>query len=312
MRATLMLTMKIPWNAASMILHTRRILTSLPPAAATIFFALLVAFTSLSARPQSGENASDPNFEHPNRIITVHLEGRSISGLASHLKDAKSLRHGVVLFPGYPGIIRLREEGGIIRFEQRGNFLVRSRRHWLDDETVTLVADAPTDQWIAFGQRFRETPRYGTDIAALINEASRIFGVKDWTFIGTSEGSISAYHAARLNPGLAQRLILTASVFLPSRGGPGLRGVSDWERLPAPLLWVHHKEDPCPYTAYRIAREFSAKSASPLVTMHGGGPGSGDACEARTAHGFAGVEIEAIDAMRTWIRTGAVTQDAGK
>ncbi len=137
----------------------------------------------------------------------------------------------MVLFPGYRGIIRLHEEDGNIRFERRGNFLVRSRRHWLDDETVTLVADAPTDQWIAFGQRFRETPRYGSDIAALDNEASR---------------------------------------------------------------------------------EFAAKSASPLVTMHGGGPGSGDACEARTAHGFAGVEIEAIDAMRTWIRTGAVTQDAGK
>jgi len=307
-----MLIMKIPWNTASMILRTRKILTLLPPAAATIFFALLVTFTSPSARAQSGANASDPNFEHPNRIITVHLEGRSISGLASHLKDAKSLRRGVVLFPGYPGIIRLREEDGVIRFEQRGNFLVRSRRHWLDDETVTLVADAPTDQWIAFGQRFRETPRYGADLAALVNEASRIYGVQDWTFVGTSEGSVTAYHASRLNPGLARRIILTASVFLPSRGGPGLYGVSDWGKLPAPLLWVHHEDDPCPYTAYRIAREFAAKSASPLITMHGGGPGSGDACEARTAHGFAGVEEETIVAMRAWVRTGVVTAQEGK
>ncbi|MSQ52336.1 MAG: hypothetical protein EXR28_10635 [Betaproteobacteria bacterium] len=265
----------------------------------------------LAAFAQVQAAAADPNFEQPNHLITVGLEGRSISGLASHRTDAKALRFGVVLFPGYPGIIKLREEAGAIQFEQRGNFLIRSRRHWLDDETLTLVADAPSDQWMAFGQRFRESPRYGADIAALVNEAARRFGVSDWTFIGTSEGSVTAYHAARLNPGLAHRVILTASLFLPSHGGPGLYGVSDWRKPPAPLLWVHHQDDPCPYTAYRTAREFATRSASPLVTVRGGGPGSGAACEARTAHGFAGVEIDAIMAMRSWIKSGVVPPDVG-
>ena len=275
-------------------------------------FAGFVLALASSAGVQAQANDSDPNFEHPNRVITTSLAGRSISGLVTYRRDAKNLRAGIVLFPGYPGIIKLQEANGVIQFEQRGNFLIRSRRHWLDDETLTLVADAPTDQWSGFGQRFRETARYGADIAALVNEAQRRFGVTDWTFVGTSEGSVTAFHAARLNPGLAKRIILTASVFLPSRGGPGLSGVTDWGTLPAPLLWVHHQDDPCPYTAHRSAVEFAARSASPLITMRGGGPGTGGACEARTAHGFTGVEQEAIRAMLDWIRTGALPPPQGQ
>jgi pimeloyl-ACP methyl ester carboxylesterase len=274
-----------------------------------LWLSVLVSSAPHSALAQTQANARDPNFEHPNHLITVNLEGRSISGLASHRKDAKTLRYGVVLFPGYPGIVKLREQEGAIQLELRGNFLVRSRRHWLDGETLTLVADAPSDQWIDFSQRFRETPRYGSDIAALVNEASRKFGVADWTFVGTSDGSVTAFHAARLNPSLARRIILTSSVFLSSRNGPGLYGVTDWGTLPAPLLWVHHQDDPCRYTLYRTAREFAVKSASPLLTVRGGGPGSGDACEARTAHGFAGVERETVLAMRTWIKSGVVPPD---
>ena len=44
------------------------------------------------------------------------------------------------------------------RFDLRGNFLVRSRRHWLDEETLAVAVDAPSDQWATFSQTFRETP----------------------------------------------------------------------------------------------------------------------------------------------------------
>jgi pimeloyl-ACP methyl ester carboxylesterase len=88
------------------------------------------------------------------------------------------------------------------------------------------MVDAPSDQWATFSQGFRESPRYGADVAALLNEVARRFGVEDWTFVETSEGSIGAFHAARMNPGLARRVILSSSLFQPSRYGPGLSGVS--------------------------------------------------------------------------------------
>ncbi len=255
--------------------------------------------------------AGDPNLSHPNQVVTVAIGSHAISGLVTHLRDATAFKYGIVLFPGYPGIMRLREEGGMPRFELRGNFLVRSRRHWLDGETLVVAVDAPSDQWATFSQTFRETPRYGADVAALVKELARRHGVEDWTFVGTSEGSVSAYHAARQNPDLARRLILTASLFQTSRIGPGLSGVS-WEGLQGRLLWVHHEADPCEYTAYKDAKRFAEKSRSPLLTVRGGDPGRGDACMAYTAHGFVGMEQQTVEAMRQWVKSGAIPPDVAR
>jgi hypothetical protein len=276
----------------------------------TLFAALLLP-TLQYAYGQSAKAPTDPNLPHPTHVVTVTGQGYTISGLVTHLQDAKAFKYGIAMFPGSPGIMKLREENGQPKFGLQGNFLVRSRRHWLDDETLVAVVDAPSDQWETFHQQFRETPRYGADVAALLKEVGRRFAVEDWTLIGTSEGSVSAFHAARMNPGLARRLILTSSLFQPSRNGPGLFNVT-WDGLLARLLWVHHKDDPCKYTSYYDAQRFAEKSRSPLVTVRGGGPERGDACQAFTAHGFVGVEIETINAMRSWVKTGAIPPDLGR
>ena len=158
----------------------------------------------------------------------------------------------------------LREEAGQPRFELGGNFLIRSRRHWLDDETLVIAIDAPSDQWASFSQLFRQGPRYGADVAALLAEATRRYAVSDWTLVGNSEGSVSAFHAARMNPGLAQRLILTSSLFLSGGNGPGLSGTS-WDAVTARLLWVHHEDDGCRFTPHRSARQFAKRPAAPAL-----------------------------------------------
>jgi hypothetical protein len=273
---------------------------------ALLGLAMLAAFTT--PVQAQGEHKHDPNLKHPTFIVTAVRDGYTIAGLATHLAGAKTFKYGIALFPGYPGIMKLHEQDGRPRFEMGGNFLVRTRRFWLDDETLVVVIDAPSDEWRSFSQQFRTTARYGADVKALVAEVARRFHVSDWTFVGTSEGSVSAYQAARLNPSLAQRLILTSSLFLPSRNGPGLSGVS-WD-VPLPrLLWVHHENDPCDYTPYREAKRYAEKTHSPLVTVHGGGPGRGKPCEAHSAHGYEGVERETVAAMRTWVRTGKAPAD---
>jgi len=275
------------------------------PRLPTVAFAVLLLSTLRLAYGQASDPpAGDPNLAHPNHLVTVAAQGYTISGLVTHLREAKVSKYGVALFPGHPGIMKLREENGQVRFGLGGNFLVRSRRHWLDENTLVVVVDAPSDQWAAFAQVFRESPRYGADVAALLREIASRFGVAEWTFVGTSEGSVSAFHAARMNPALARRVILTSSLFQPSRNGPGLSWVS-WEGLSAPLLWVHHENDPCTYTSYRDAQRFAQKTRSPVVTVRGGGPGRGNACEAFSAHGFVGMESETVAAMRSWVKTGA-------
>lgn len=269
-----------------------------------LLLAAALLLPALSALAQtSSAAASDPNMEFPTRLHTVARGDYTITALITHHGTPQAFRHGLALFAGHPGILKLREEEGAVRFDLRGNFLVRSRRQWLDDDILVAVVDAPSDQWDSFSQKWRETARYGADVAALLTDIGARYTVADWSFVGTSEGSISAFHAARMNPALARRLILTASVFSPSRNGPGLSDV-ELSTLPAATLWVHHEDDPCRYTAYRVAQEFAAKSGKPLLTMRGGGPGRGGACEAYTAHGFVGVEREAVRGMLHWIRNG--------
>ena len=240
-------------------------------------------------------------------IVVVKRGSYSISGLVAHQPDARP-KYGIALFPGSPGILRLRMEQGNPAFNQAGNFVIRSRRWWLDANTLTVAVDAPSDQWTTFDQGFRHGARYGADVAALLGEVGKRFGIEDWTLVGTSEGSVSAFHAARMSPGLARRLILTSSLFRLSRSGAGLSDarLSDYT---GKLLWVHHADDPCQFTPYRDAQAFAKKSGAPLVTVRGGGPERGAACEPFSAHGFVGVERPAIEAMRSWIKTGTVPAD---
>jgi len=252
-----------------------------------------------------------PALAQVDEVVKVDLKGYSVAGLVTHAEGARQFKYGVALFPGYPGILKLAQVDGKPQFELGGNFLVRSRRHWLDAETMTVVVDAPSDQWASFDQMFRARPRYGADVRALLDEVARRFPVGEWTFVGTSEGTVSAYQAARMNPPLARRVILSSSELSPNSTGPGLAFV-DWSELKAPLLWVHHEADPCQFTSYREAQRFAQRTKSPLVTVRGGGEGRGGACQAFTAHGFVGIERETVLAMRSWIKTGAVPADVGR
>ena len=252
-----------------------------------------------------------PAWGQSELVVSAKLERYSIAGLVMRRESATAFKHGIALFPGHPGILRLQEENGEPRFELRGNFLVRSRRHWLDDETLVALIDAPSDEWNGFSQHFRATARYGADVARLLAEISARLPVESWTFVGTSEGSVSAFHAARMNPQLARRVILTASLFEPGRNGPGLASAR-LDQLAAPLLWVHHAEDPCRFTPYHQARRYAERTMSPLITVRGGGPEKGDPCQAFTAHGFVGMEREVVLAMRSWIRTGTAASELAR
>lgn len=277
--------------------------------------AMLVVGLITGLQPALGQTGlsapGDPGSSVTNSVLTVAIKDYSISGLVTHLPQAKTFKYGVALFPGAPAIMKVREEGGQPRFMLGGNFLIRSRQHWLDDETLIISVDAPSDQWAGFGQWFRQNPRYGADVAALLAEASRRYAVKDWTLVGTSEGTVSAVHAARMNPGMAQRVILTSSLFLAAGHGPGISGVN-WAEIKPRLLWIHHEDDSCRFTPYRSAREHAEMTGAPLVTVRGGGTPRGASCEAYAAHGFVGIERETVLAMRSWVKAGVTPADVVK
>ena len=95
-------------------------------------------------------------------------------------------------------------------------------------------------------------------------------------------------------------VVLTSSVTVAARSGPGLSGF-DYAQIKAPVLLMHHTEDSCTYTPYRDARSIAQAQRYPLISVTGGKPASSDPCEAFSAHGFLGKEPETVEAMVNWM-----------
>jgi len=275
---------------------------------AILMLGALLAFPPNSVHAQG--KGKDPNAAFANEMIVAQLPGRSIAALVTHRPGATKFTHGIALFPGSPGWIELRVEDGQVQYGMRGNFLIRARRHFLEDGYLTAVIDAPSDQQPSFHQSHRETPRYGEEVRAIIEAVSKKYGALDWTFIGTSEGSVSAVHAARMVPE-AKRVVLTSSVVFP---GPRGRGVEAGhvKQVKIPLLWVHHRRDPCKFTPYYRVKSYAEETGTPLVSVTGAGDTRGNPCEAFSEHGFVGTEVKVIQATLSWIRTGQVPPDVSE
>ncbi len=260
-------------------------------------FLLLFLATGFSALAARGQNTVSES------VITATFADRSISALVTHLESHRPFVRGILLMPGHPGIMKLQSPDS---FMLKGNFLIRSRRFWLDEETVVFSVDAPSDEWQGFTGRFRSSPRYAEDIRALVAEISKRFGTFPLVVVGTSEGSVSAYYAARALDPERTKVIFTSSLFNNSANSPGLAAL-DFDDFKVPMLWVHHANDPCAWTPYWQAKRYAEKTRSPLITVKSGNTGRGNDCEAFSRHGYIGVEKETVEAMKQWLVTGVAT-----
>jgi hypothetical protein len=268
---------------------------------------------ALALAPLAFAQGNDPNSAFANELIVVPFKDHSIAGLVTHRPEDKKFTHALALFPGSPGQVKLQMQNGQIVFgDLRGNFLVRARRHFLEPGFLTVVVDAPNDHWFGlFTHEFRASPRYGEDVRGLVDEVARRYGDLDWTFIGTSEGVVSAVQAARMAAPPPKRVVLTSSLTGPNFQGPGLR-FSEVKALSVPVLWVHHRRDPCRGTPYSTTKSWAEELHEPLVTVTGSKDARGDPCEARSEHGFAGRELQTVKAIVAWIRTGQAPAEIGE
>ncbi len=205
----------------------------------------------------------------------------------------------VILFPGGVGAIRLRTEGGVIRLAE-GNFVVRSRQMFVDRGIATAVVDAPSDQSRGMDDSFRLGEQHATDITRIsATLKSRFPGVAVF-LVGTSRGTISAAAVASAFGDGGAGIVLSSTLLVGSRRGPGLSKF-DYSRIKAPVLLVHHAEDGCNVTPYHNARSLADKLRYPLITVNGGNPPTSEPCEAQSAHGYLGKEMETVDAIVKWM-----------
>lgn len=222
--------------------------------------------------------------------------GRSVPYLlAGDIGDSASgVQAMAILFNGGEGYVGLIKKG----IPQPGaNFLVRSRQLFVERGVPVAVIDVPAGMR-GMPDSFRMSQLHADDVAALAGDMQRQFPTARLFLIGTSRGTVSAaYAGAALGTRLAG-VVLTSSVFDASRGGAGLSGF-DYEKIKAPLLFVHHVEDGCRVTPYSAAKALSERY--PLISVHGGKPAASGPCDPFSAHGYYGVESATVDAIVHWM-----------
>ncbi len=215
-----------------------------------------------------------------------------------------------VMFAGGDGQLHL----GQVREGYTGtalgrNFLIRTRQMFLDQGIGVVIVDAPTDRPNGMEASYRFSPAHAADIAAVVDWLrATAAGAPVW-LAGTSMGTVSALRgAASLGPSVAG--VVISSVILKSTKRmdtyithpDGARDM-DLSGVTAPVLVVSHKGDACPATppdrVWLLARKLKRCTT---LEVRGGLPPEGGPCEALAAHGFYGVEAEAVGAMCAFIK----------
>ena len=209
----------------------------------------------------------------------------------------------LILFAGGSGYLKIREDG--IR-KLSNNFLVRTRQQFAEHGFTVAVMDSPSDHKRL--DDVRDTEWHAQDVGKVINHLRTLSKAPVW-LVGTSRGTLSAANAAARLPrskGGADGLVLSSSV--SERGGqrPACLCDIDLKKITVPTLFLHHREDDCSVTPFQETRALFDKlrnaPAREFIGLTGGLPAQSRACGALSAHGFLGIEQQAVSAIATWIR----------
>ncbi len=288
--------------------------------------ALILLSAMIPAAPALAQTQAEPEAWE----ILVHLPTRPGVTQDFLLMKPGQARACVILLAGGDGALGLYGEGEEVGIGSLGgNFLVRSRELFAEQGLVVATLDAPSDRQAGMGDEFRSGAAHAQDVAVVAGYLRRETGLPVW-LVGTSRGTVSA-------AGVALRLSATPEV---PRDGTGaetlarpidgvilsstitrslhghkthflLNGVLslDLTAIRVPVLLVGHASDQCEVTPARdMARIAEKLKNSPRVetrTMEGGRAAISEPCQAKSAHGYFGVEQETVAAMAEFIRANS-------
>ena len=240
------------------------------------FVALLLAALAVSAQRAAAED----------RLILP--SSRSGVTVAIWYLPAAAPVASVVLFAGGNGAL-----DGL-----SGNFLIRVRNAFAQQGISVAAIDRPSDRATA-DRPYRASAEAAADMAAAIAFLQQKSPVPVW-LVGTSNGSISAANgAARLGPTQIGGVVLTSSVWLGGMQQVPLAAIA------VPVLVIHNRDDSCrispPGAAESALASMTSAPVKELVLVSGGSL-QGDPCEARSPHGYVGIENQVVPVMIQWIK----------
>ncbi|MGE0340537.1 MAG: alpha/beta hydrolase, partial [Xanthobacteraceae bacterium] len=182
-------------------------------------------------------------------------------------------RGSVILIPGGDGMMGIRPDGSFTSL--RGNQLVRSRTGYAARGLAVLTVDRDAD--------------LGAAIAYMRKIAQPV------ALVGTSRGTERAARAIAVGA-KPDALVLTAGFLDGIRqqiGSPGM--------LPRTLV-VHHRQDQCRFTPPGAVESFRQWGGNKVaVAWLDGGPGGTPYCQARSFHGFLGLDGQVVNAVAQFV-----------
>jgi len=213
-------------------------------------------------------------------LITTarYPDGREVPYILNTAGD--NPQYVVILFPGGTGDMDPHMEDGKLVYKSRGNFLIRSRKHIVDDDFATIATNASQSE---------------ERIQAILDDIKRRYPGAQVYLMGTSRGT---YDTMRLSKYLEDKIagvIHTASL-------DDVAGF-DATKYKNRQLLVHHRLDTCRVTNFGSAEYSHKKFGNELIVMDGG-TSVGDDCQALAYHGFNGIEAKTIAKIKEWIRRG--------
>jgi predicted alpha/beta-hydrolase family hydrolase len=235
--------------------------------------------------------------EQADEIVTLHTRRGVSQKVLLLARTGTEPRAVAVMFPGGAGAIRLPDDPS--RLELGGNFLIRTRELFRDDDVAVAIVDAPSDrQRAGMSDDFRSGGEHRRDLSALVEELRRRFPQARIFLVGTSRGTVSAAWVGRALGAAVDGVVLTSTVFESNGRATGLAGF-DFAQIRAPLLFVHHIDDGCAACPYVDAARLAAHY--PLVSVRGGRPPESGPCDPFAAHGYFGRERETVAAIKAWM-----------
>lgn len=214
----------------------------------------------------------------------------------------------VILFAGGHGALGLKSASSMAW--GAGNFLVRSRDKFAVHNLMVAVIDAPSDQGAGMNGIFRMSGAHAGDIAAVAAYLKKEANVPVW-LVGTSMGTFSSAGGAIGAKGV-DGLVLTSTI---TRSKPDWKikgshpnGVASMslQNVTAPTLIVSHNKDGCDITpaadAPKLRARLTKAAKVEVVLLEGGLPPQSEPCEAKSQHGFLGIEDQAVNAIAKFVK----------
>lgn len=191
---------------------------------------------------------------------------------------------------------------------------MRSREKFAAHNFIVAVVDVPSDRPRGMNAIFRMSDAHAGDIGAIASYLKNEAAVPVW-LIGTSMGTFSAANGAIAGGKGIAGVVLTSTVtrappeWAIAKSQPN--GVADMalSEITVPTLIVSHREDGCidlpAGDAAMLEARLTKSRKAEIVLLDGGDPPQSSPCEAYAAHGYFGIEAEAVDTIANFINSNS-------